>query len=180
MAKPEHPAAKAGRFVRAAGLALGAAAKELEKERQERVLAEPAAPAARAPAPVEPVPAPPAHRTGGIVGKLVFWGLGAALVAFVLVALNVDELFAAGDTRLVFRFVLAVILLGEAFLLISNWAQANQRLVQRLLTRVWGPRAAMNRRERTFARAARDLLTLLGIIMLALGVFEVLRATVGY
>jgi D-3-phosphoglycerate dehydrogenase len=32
----------------------------------------------------------------------------------------------------------------------------------------------------TFARIARDALTLLGILMLALGVFEILRATVGY
>jgi hypothetical protein len=191
MPEPEHPAAKAGRFVRAAGLAIGAAAKELEKERQQRAAAPPAEPkvvAAAVPAEPKPVaqPAPvlveppPPHRTGGIVGRLVFWGLGAAGVALVLVALNVDQLVAAGGTRLVFRCVLAGVLLGEALVLITNWAEANQRLVQRLLTRVWGPRSAVNRRERTFARAARDALILLGILLLALGVFEILKATVGY
>src|SRR5690348_3821380 len=178
MPEPEHPAAKAGRFVRAAGLAIGAAAKELEKERQQRAAAAPAEAAARPqPAPVEP---PPPHRTGGPVGGLVFYGFTVGLIAFVLAALNVDQLIATGDTRLVFRLVLAGILIAEAALLTSNWQQANQRLVQRLLNRVWGPRGAMNRRERAFTRLARDLLTLLGILMLALGVFEILRATIGY
>jgi hypothetical protein len=177
MADPEHPAAKAGRFVRAAGLALGAAAKELEKERKERAAV--AAPLAPPPVPVA-VPPPPPHRTGGFVGKLVFYGFAVSLVAFVLAALNVDQLIAAGTTRLVFRIVLSTILIGEALMLTSNWAQASERLVQRLLTRVWGPRGAANRRERIFARGARDLLTLLGILMLALGIFEILRGTVGY
>jgi hypothetical protein len=179
MPESEHPAAKAGRFVRAAGQALGAAAKELEKERREREAAAPAEVTAPRPQPV-PIAPPPPQRTGGPVGNLVFYGFTVSLVAFVLAALNVDQLIAAGNTRLGFRIVLTVILIGEAFMLTSNWQQANQRLVQRLLTRIWGPRAAMNRRERTFARAARDLLTLLGILMLALGVFEILRATVGY
>jgi hypothetical protein len=179
MADPEHPAAKAGRFVRAAGLALGAAAKELEKERRERAAATPAQAPAPQPVPVA-VPPPAPHRTGGLVGMLVFYGFTVGLVAFVLAALNVDQLVAAGNTRLVIRIVLSAILIGEAALLTSNWQQANQRLVQRLLNRVWGPRGAMNRRERSFARIARDLLTLLGILMLALGVFEILRATVGY
>jgi hypothetical protein len=177
MSEPEHPAAKAGRFVRAAGLALGAAAKELEKELQQRAAATPAAAPEAAPVPIQP---PPPLRTGGIVGKAVFYGFVAGLVAFVLAALNVDQLIAAGNTRLVFRIVLSTILIGEALMLTSNWAQANQRLMQRLLNRVWGPRAAMNRRERIFARAGRDILTLLGILMLALGVFEILRGTVGY
>ena len=57
---------------------------------------------------------------------------------------------------------------------------ANQRLVQRVLNRVWGPRGAMNRREKSFARICRDLLTLVGIVWLAAAVFELLTATIGY
>ena len=45
---------------------------------------------------------------------------------------------------------------------------------------MWGPRGAVTRRERFFARGVRDVLTLLGIIFLAAAVFELLVATVGY
>ena len=45
---------------------------------------------------------------------------------------------------------------------------------------MWGPRGAMNRREKTVARVCRDLMTLLGIAFLAAAVFELLTATVGY
>jgi hypothetical protein len=38
----------------------------------------------------------------------------------------------------------------------------------------------MNRREKSFARICRDLLTLVGIIWLAAAVFELLTATIGY
>jgi hypothetical protein len=84
------------------------------------------------------------------------------------------------DVKLTVRLVLAGVLFLEAFLLLSNWRGANQRLVQRLLNRVWGPRGAMNRREKSFARICRDLLTLVGIIWLAAAVFELLTATIGY
>jgi hypothetical protein len=76
--------------------------------------------------------------------------------------------------------ILGVILLSVAFMLMSNWQRTNQRLVQRLLTRMWGPRGAMNRREKFFAGAARDGLKLLAIAFLALGTLEILAATVGY
>ena len=167
MAESEHPAAKAGRFVRAVGLGI---ARELEKR----------ADAPPKPKP-EPLPPPPPANTGGFVGRLVFAGLMASLIAFLLVVLRFETLLGSTHTvKLTVRLVLAGILFFEAFLILSNWRGANQRLVQRLLNRVWGPRGAMNRREKTFARVCRDLLTLVGIIWLAAAVFELLTATIGY
>ena len=167
MAESEHPAAKAGRFVRAVGLGI---ARELEKR----------ADAPPKPKP-EPLPPPPPANTGGFVGRLVFAGLMASLIAFLLVVLRFETLLGSTHSvKLTVRLVLAGILFLEAFLILSNWRGANQRLVQRLLNRVWGPRGAMNRREKTFARVCRDLLTFVGIIWLAAAVFELLTATIGY
>jgi hypothetical protein len=49
-----------------------------------------------------------------------------------------------------------------------------------MLTKMWGPRGPANRRERFFARALRDVLTLIGIVFLAFGVFELLVGLFGY
>ena len=167
MSEPEHPAAKAGRIVRAVGLGI---ARELEKRAEAPPKPKP-----------EPLPPPPPANTRGFVGRLVFAGLVASGIAFLLVVLRFETLLGSThDAKLVVRLVLAGILFLEAFLLLSNWRGANQRLLQRLLNRVWGPRGAMNRREKTFARVGRDLLTLVGIVWLAAAVFELLTATVGY
>jgi hypothetical protein len=167
VSEPEHPAAKAGRLVRAVGLGI---ARELEKR----------ADAPPKPKP-EPLPPPPPANTRGFVGRLVFAGLVASGIAFLLVVLRFETLLGSThNAKLTARLVLAGILFLEAFLLLSNWRGANQRLLQRLLNRVWGPRGAMNRREKTFARIGRDLLTLVGIVWLAAAVFELLTATIGY
>src|SRR5262245_66613273 len=78
VADPDHPAAKAGRLVRAVGLGI---ARELEK----RADAPPKAPP-------EPPPPPPAQNTRGVVGRLAYFGLIAAAVAFVLVLLPIETL----------------------------------------------------------------------------------------
>jgi hypothetical protein len=165
----EHPAAKAGRFVRAAGRAGAAAAREYERQAAER------------PAPVraEPPAPPPALPTNGPLGWAVFIGFVTALVTLALVALRVEKLFGSHAAALAFRLAAAAILFLEAYLLTSNWQGANQRLGQRLLNRVWGPRGAVTRREKTFARVLRDVLTLIGIAFLAGAVFELLAATIG-
>ena len=80
------------------------------------------------------------------------------------------------DGRTVVRLVMAGILGTEAFLLISNWHRANDRISQRLLTRMWGSRGPANRRERGFARILRDGLALLGIGFAAAAVFQLLVA----
>jgi len=165
--EPEHPAAKAGRLVRAVGLGI---ARELEKRAD--------APPKQPPAPLPP---PPPLPTRDLVGRTVFYGFVLSLLAFLLVALRFEMLFGGTHTaKLTLRLVLAGILFFEAYLLLSNWRNANQRLGQRLLTRVWGPRGPINRREKTFARLLRDGLTLVGIVWLAAAVFELLTATVGY
>jgi hypothetical protein len=167
VSEPEHPAAKAGRLVRAVGLGI---ARELEKRAD-------APPKARP----EPPPPPPPENTRGVVGRLAFLGLVAAAVAFLLVVLRIETLFGSThDVKLIFRLVLAGLLLVEAALLLSNWRGANQRLVQRVLTKMWGPRGAMNRREKTVARICRDGLAFVGLAFLAAAVFELLTATVGY
>lgn len=165
MADPEHPAAKAGRLVRAVGLGI---ARELEKRAQ-------AAPAAR---PEPPPPPPPPVPTGGLVGTLTLYAFLGSAGAFVLAVLQIDSLF-GGTPKTVFRLVLGCVLALAAALLLTNWQLASDRLGQRVLTRMWGPRGAVNRRERFVARRVRDALTLVGILFLATGVFEVLRATVG-
>ena len=78
MSQPEHPAAKAGRLVRAVGLGI---ARELEKR----------ADAPPKPKP-EPVPPPPPANTRGFVGRLVFAGLVASVIAFLLVVLRIETL----------------------------------------------------------------------------------------
>ena len=175
MAEQEHPAAKAGRFVRAAGLAVQ---RGLEKQAQPSA-ASPGAQAPPRPAVQRAVsPAPPPVRTGGIVGRFVFLSFVLSILAFLLVVLHVE--MALGGAKNTFRLILAAVMLLEAALLTTNRLRANERLAQRLATRMWGPRGASNRRERFVARFARDSLTLLGIVFLAAGAFELLEATVGY
>ena len=161
MPDQKHRAAKAGRFVRAVGIGI---AREIEKR-------------ADAPRPEPPAPPPPV-RTGGFIGTAVFYAFIVGLVAGVLSVIKADEL-AHNTPRLVVRLTLGGVLFVVSILLMTNWRLANQRLGQRLLTRMWGPRGPMNKRERFFARRVRDALTLIGIAFLAGGVYEVLTAFVG-
>ena len=166
MSEKEHPAAKAGRYVRAAGIVLG---REVDRR---------AAAAAARPAPAAPPPPLPPAPTADLYGRAVFGTFVASLVALLIVMLHGEDVF-AGGARTISRLVLGAIMLLEAALLTSNWRGANERIGQRLLNRVWGPRSAENRRERAFARVVRDALTLIGIGLLAAGVFAVLVATIG-
>ncbi len=161
MPEPKHRAAKAGRFVRAVGIGI---AREIEKR-------------ADAPRPEPPAPPPPV-RTGGFIGTAVFYAFIVGLVAGVLSVIKADEL-AHNTPRLVVRLTLGGVLFVVSILLMTNWHLANQRLGQRLLTRMWGPRGPMNKRERFIARRVRDALTLIGIAFLAGAVYEVLTAFVG-
>jgi hypothetical protein len=162
---PEHPAAKAGRYVRGFGLAVQ---RELEKR---------SAPAERPPAPAEPAPPPPIA-THDAQGRIVFVLFVLSLVALVLAVLRVDELF--GGDKTLFRLAAALVMLGEAYLLLSNALQTKDRLAQRYVSRMWGRRSPVSRWERALGRVLRDGLTLLGIVFLAAGAFELLGATVGF
>lgn len=172
ISEQESNASKAGRFVRAAGIGLRASARELsqgiEEAREQQAQAAAAAP--------PPPPPPPAQKVGGPIGAAVFYGVVVGLVAFLLVVLRV-EMVLSGPARTGFRVAVAALLFLEAYLLLANPRGANQRLGQRLLTRAWGPRGAVTRREKAFARAVRDALTLVGIAFLAAGVFELLAVS---
>jgi len=173
----EHPAARAGRFVRAAGRASAAAAREFEKTTGDRPTAKPAARQPPAPAPLPPPPPP--FPTGSFIGRTVFVGFIAAIAALSLVGLRIDSLIHSAPTRLGYRLILIAILTGEAGLLLRNWRGATQSLGQRFCNNVWGHRGAETRREKAFARAVRDVLTLIGIGFLAGAVYEILAATIG-
>ena len=170
MPDKEHPAAKAGRYVRAAGIVLG-------READRRSAAAAAAAAAPKPAPAPPPPPPAPFATADLAGKTIFVGFLVSLVCLGLVLVHAEDALSS-SAKTILLVVLGVILLAEAALLTTNWRQANQRLGQRLLNRVWGRRGPMNKRERAFARALRDTLTLIGIIFLGGAVYALLTAAV--
>jgi hypothetical protein len=162
VADPKHPAAKAGRFVRAVGLGI---ARELEKRADAPPKAKP-----------EPPPPPPPMPTTDVYGRAVFVAFVAAAIALGLVMTHLEKAVPTHDAKQVLRIVLTVALACGAFVQLTNYRQANQRIVQRLLTRIWGPRGPVNRRERSFARLCREVLVLVGIAWLAGAVFELLVA----
>jgi hypothetical protein len=162
--KKEHPAAKAGRYVRAAGIVIG-------KEIDRRATAAAEKPAPAAPPPPPPPPAPAPAPTENVAGRAVFAFFVLSVVVLGLTILHFTDLVPSSG-RSITRVVLAAIMFVEAFLLISNWRRANERVAQRLFNRMWGPRGPVTRRERTFARIVRDVLALLGIGFLAAGVFQ--------
>ena len=131
MPDKEHPAAKAGRYVRAAGIVIG-------KEVDRRAAGRSRKAGTRAPPP--PPPPPPAPATHNISGKALFGFFVVSLVTLGLVILHADDALPP-RTRTIGHLVLAGILFLEAVLLISNWRQSNQRIGQRLLNEC-GARAA--------------------------------------
>jgi hypothetical protein len=167
----EHPAAKAGRYVRAAGIVFNNTV-----ERQKAAAAERAA--QPKPVPPAPPPPPPPAPTKDLTGKAVFAGFIASFVAILLLLLHADNAL-SGGARTIFLLVLGGLLLIMAGLLASNWHRANERIGQRLLTRMWGSRGPMNKREKTVARIVRDALTLIGICFLGGAVYALLTAAVG-
>ena len=169
MAEKEHPAAKAGRYVRAAGIVIG-------KEVDRRAAAADAK--AAAPPPPPPPPPPPAVETNTFVARWVFRLFVVSLVVLGLSLLHLDELLPSQGEKIV-RLSLAAVLGFTAVMLLTNWKRGNERIGQRLLNRMWGPRAAVTRRERFFARAVRDVLTLVGIGFLAAAIYQLLVATIG-
>ena len=169
VAHKEHPAAKAGRYVRAAGIVVG-------KEIDRRAAAADARPAA--PPPPPPPPPPAAVETGTFAARWMFRFFVASVVILGLSLLHFDQLLPGTGQKIV-RLSLAAVLSFSALMLLTNWHQGNERIGQRLLTRMWGPRAAVTKRERFVARLVRDVLTLLGIGFLAAAVYQLLVATIG-
>jgi hypothetical protein len=169
LAEKEHPASKAGRYVRAAGIVIG---KEIDRR------AAAAEQRAAAPPPPPPPPPPPAAETHTFAGRWIFRFFVVSLVILGLSLLHFDQVIPGAGEKIV-RLTLAAILGFSALLLLTNWQQGNERIGQRFLTRMWGPRGAVTKRERFIARAVRDVLTLLGIGFLAAAVYQLLVGTIG-
>jgi hypothetical protein len=197
VAEKEHPASIAGRYVRAAGIAIH---KELERRAAEaaqrkaaeaqadaaQVAATPAAPHPSAPSPAAAAPPKRARRTpvtapppSPFLDRLLYWGFLLSLVATFLVALN-PQMVASGSVRVGIRIAIGVVLLVGALPLLTNWRQSKQRLVGLFFAKFWGlgPDATLSRTGRVIRRVGWEALTLVGIVWLALGVYELLRSVV--
>jgi hypothetical protein len=195
VSEKEPFARTAGRYVRAAGVAIS---KELERrsaDSEQRTLREEqdrrqAAAAAEA-RPEAPPHAPPATGKRGrargtavpalpekpLVDGFLYYLFLVSLVAVALAGLQV-QMLTDGTIRSGIRLGLGVILVLMALLLLWNWQQARRRLVTRFFRRIWGLEEATTRTGRFFRSVGGDVMTLIGIAWLALGVFELLRAFV--
>jgi hypothetical protein len=196
MAEKEHPAALAGRYLRAAGVAIQ---KELERRagESEKAKAQPAtagdatAPDARAaqaqpeaPAAGEPSPAAarrarrakPPLEPKPFVDRLLWLAFMVAMLSLALSGLQV-QMLASGTAETVVRLVLGIPLVVVAILVLTNWQRANERLVARAF-RAWGIESPTTKSGRLVRRFARDAMTLLGIVLLSVAAFQLLSAVV--
>src|SRR5215472_15337482 len=119
LADKEHPAAKAGRYVRAAGIVIG---KEIDRRTT--------AAAEKAAAPPPPPPPPPPVETHTFTGKWIFRLFIVSLVVLGLSLLHLDELLPSQGEKIV-RLSLAAVLGFSALVLLTNWKRGNERIGQR-------------------------------------------------
>jgi hypothetical protein len=100
-----------------------------------------------------------------LIAAAVYYGGVVALVALVLVALNLDLLLGPGTARGVLRLVLGGLLLSEGAALTFDLGRSRELLAVRL----------RQRGRRRVVRAAGLALQLGGVVLLSAGVFDVLR-----
>ncbi len=195
--------AKAGRFVRAAGAGASTAAKEFEKanaEKRARLAAEAAHAAATAPAPppmtevplmqpaapqqaAAPAPAPSSRRRrpmqrpdpgpNVVIDSVLYGVFVISVVAGVLMAIQINSILPRDAD-----FVLAAIFLSIGWLLTTDRWQARRRIVLRMARgrrhdgRPVGWRYIVD-------KVGRELLTLVGIVWVALGLWVLAQAAIG-
>jgi hypothetical protein len=192
MSEKEHPARTAGRYVRAAGIAFKKERERLAAE-SERRAAEAAQAAAQAPPPPAPQappaattpakaaappreqPAPPKHRP--FVDRLFWTGFLVTLVATAFALLNIPSVFPE-PSRTVLQVGLGCVFLLVAVTLLCNWLQTKDRTLLAVTRKLWGLDHPTTRGGRFMRSIAKDLITLLAIVWLALGVFEILHPLV--
>jgi hypothetical protein len=121
-----------------------------------------------------PAPGPPAKP---LLDRALYFGFLASLVAVALAALQI-QMATSGSVRVGIRLGLGIVLMLMALPLLTNWQQANQRLMAIFFKKFWGVEAPVTRTGRILSRIGRDVLTLIGITWLALGTFELLRGFV--
>ena len=108
---------------------------------------------------------------------MLYIGFIISVVATGLAGISIDTL-AKGTDRVIVRLVLGGIFLAVSLLLLTNWQRARERLVAKLMKKFWGMDHPVTRSGRFMRGIAKDLMTLVGILWLAMGVFEILRALV--
>jgi hypothetical protein len=190
MPDKEHPARTAGRYVRAARIAISnererraadaaqRAAQAPQAEQQPAAEASPpraaAPPAARQRPARTPAPGPPPKP---FLDNLLYYVFLISLVAVGLAGLQV-QMLTSGSPRVGIRLGLGIALILVAVPLLSNWQRSKERLTARFFKKIWGVDAPVSRSGRVMRKVGNDVMTLIGIIWLALGTFEVLRAFV--
>jgi hypothetical protein len=181
VSEKEHPARVAGRFVRAAGEAISKEFERRAAEAPERPVEAPQQPQATPPATGNSGPKPLRGRPAPVprpwFDRIIWLLFLLSLVALALTGLQIQMLM-SGSVRTGARVAMGVPLVIGAFLLLSNWARSNERIVARLVQRVWKVGEATTRSGRFMRKRVGDGLTLLGIVLLAAGVFQLLRAIV--
>jgi len=192
VSEKEHPARTAGRYVRAAGIAIKKERARLAAEGEAKRAAEaaqaaqaaarapvqpppqaapPSPPPAAAKAPARQVAAPPPNR---FLDRLFWIGFIVTIVATCLALLNVD-MVTSGTSKTVVRLTLGAIFLLVAIALLTNWMHMKERVLSTLTRKLWGLDQPRTRGGRFMRSVAKDVLTLIGIGWLAVGVFEILR-----
>jgi hypothetical protein len=199
----EPIARTAGRYVRAAGIAIKKERARLAAESEARRAAEAAQaaqaaqlagqqaaqappqppppvappPQAAAPprkAPARPYAAPPPNR---FLDRILWIGFIVTIVATCLVLLSVDSVM-SGTTKTVFRLVVGAICLSFAVVVLTNWLHAKDRVLTTMTRKLWGLEEPRTRSGRFMRSVAKDVLTLIGIGWLAVGVLDILRVVV--
>jgi hypothetical protein len=198
VSEKEHPARTAGRYVRAAGIAIRkerdrlaaeSAAKRAAEEAQAAQQAAqapaqappapprqaaPAAPAAAAPAPAKLAKkAPPAPPPNRFLDRLFWIAFVVTIGAMCLALLNI-QMLADGTAQDVVRLVLGVIFLVVSTGMLLNVGHSKERILANVTKRLWGLEHPTTRMGRFMRSIAKDLLTLLGIAWLAIAVYEIL------
>ena len=186
----EHPARTAGRYVRAARIAISNELERRSAEAEQRVAQapEPARePAAEAPPPraAPPTTAPPRTRRTArpapppkpFVDRLVYYGFLLSLLAAGLVPLQLQTL-ASGSVRLGYLLGIGSVLILVAVPILTDWQQSKERLTARIFKKIWGLDAPVSRSGRLMRKIGKDVMTMVGIAWLALGLYEILRAFV--
>jgi hypothetical protein len=178
----EHPARVAGRYVRAAGVAI-------QRELERRAAEPEATPAQPAPETPQPTPQPTesakaARRKGAQplperprLDRVIWLAFLASLVSLALTGLQIQMLASDGAQKGI-RLVLGAGLLLGATLILTNWERANERIVARVFKSLWGIGEPTGRSGRFSRGLVRNGMSLVGIVLLALAAFQILSAFV--
>jgi hypothetical protein len=185
MSEKEHPARTAGRYVRAAGIAIRKERERLAAESAAKRAAEAAEAqqqAAQAPPQPPPQPPPAAPRAAQpppsrFLDRLFWFAFIVTIVAMCLALLNV-QMLTSGTAEDLVRLVLGVIFLVVATTMLLNVGHSKDRILTTLTTKLWGLGHPTTRMGRFMRAVAKDVLTLLGIAWLTIATYEILTAVV--